>query len=309
LVTDPTRISSDAQGRGCELERDELPTFHILYRTTARENRKPRPPWYDKGVALASALRAANECDFSIEVHLLADGELSPEISERASAANLKQARINGGSNRRSFLATLRYARGVSTSSDDFIWLSEDDYLYAPESFVRVQEAREKIREADYFALYTPDDFAWHNMHPSQPVRSIPYETWTLSADWARIISTTSTFGARASALFSDEWLLRLCVLAGGPFAPSCSMALQGVAPFSYLNIHRDLNWRPSIAGTRNALFRPPMRLMVNVATLYQTWRRRLLVSPMEDLATHMEDGFISPARDWERLAGQIRLR
>ena len=309
MVADPAAILSDPPRRGCELEREELATLHILYRTTARENRKPRPSWYDKCVALASLLQAANECCFPTEVHLLADGQLAPEIIELASAANLKQVRISGGSNRRSFLASLRYARGLTNSSNDFIWLSEDDYLYCPESFVRLYEAREEIPEADYFALYRPDDLAWHNAHPSQPIRTVPRATWSLSAEWTRIISTTSTFGARASALSSDQWLLRLCVFAGGPFAPSSSMAVQGALPFSWLNIHRDLNWQPSIAATRNALFRPPMRLIVNAATLYQATRKRLLVSPVEDLATHMEDGFVSPARDWERLAGEIRLQ
>jgi hypothetical protein len=282
-------------------------TVHILYRTTARENQKGRPPWYDKGLAFASLLHAVNECGFPIEVHVLADGELAPAISERTGSGDLKQVRISGGSNRRSFLATLSYARELTTSSDDFIWLSEDDYLYAPDSFVRLHEARQKIPEADYFALYTPDDFAWHDSHRSQPLRSIPDASWRLSVEWARIISTTSTFGARAGVLSSDEWLLRLCVLAGGPFAPSCSMALQGVVPFSWLNLYRDLNWQPSIKHTRNALLRPPMRLMVNVATLCQASRRRLLLSPVEDLATHMEDGFVSPARNWEQLAGEIR--
>ena len=98
----------------------------------------------------------------------------------------------------------LRAVRGWPASH--LVYLSEDDYLFRPEAFTSLAGASCDIPEADYFAFYAstaPED---HQVRSS-------------TATWQAAETTTSSFGARTSALAADRWMPVLGCRAGFPAA------------------------------------------------------------------------------------------
>ena len=270
------------------------------YRVTPTSNGKPRPPWYTRHRALRSFLLACARAGAPVDVAFVADGGVPDDLAALVAGAG-PVLPVRGGSAAKSFRRLLDVA-AARESGDALVWLAEDDYLYRPEALGQVLAAARALPQADLFGVYTPDNADWHRRHASQPGPRPPEQRFDVEGQtWRRAWDSTSTFGLRAAALRADAGLLRLCSRAGGPWDHACAAAVQGVPPYPVTALHRDLFLRVSRASAGRAVSRPLIRAAVDAAA--RTRPPRTWVSPVVDLATHAEPGYVSAGTDWAALA------
>jgi len=270
------------------------------YRVTPGGNGKPRPPWFSRSRALRSFLASCAQAGAPVELAFVADGGVPDELADLVAGAG-PVLPVRGGSAAKSFRRLLDVA-GERETGDALVWFAEDDYLYRPEALAEVLAAAGTLPEADLFGVYTPDNADWHRGSASQPGLRPPEERFDVGGRaWRRAWDSTSTFGLRAAALRADAGLLRLCSRAGGPWDHACAAAVQGLAPYPVGALHRDLFLRLSRASAGRAVSRPLVRAAVDVAARSRT--PRTWVSPVVDLATHAEPGYLSAGTDWAELA------
>jgi hypothetical protein len=285
-----------------------LVKLHVVCRSVGSENKKNRPRFYDKTLALASLLRAADNSGISTELVFLNDGPIPPErVDLMALAGDVVQ--VSCGSNRASLRRALALPRERGWAGGDLVWFAEDDYLYAAHALAGVVAAAHELPRADYFALYSTlrfDRFATRRS-PTIGVRQRadgdPDAVALGHSRWYQAVSTTSTFGTRVRILLADEWLLRTAPFVGGAFDHATCLTLQGYRPFGW----DDLGGEPldpqqasllKRAARRTAL--TGVRLALDAVALSRSERaRRTIVAPDPDLATHMEEGKLAPGIDW----------
>lgn len=276
--------------------------LHAFYRVTPAGNRKPRPPWFSKRLALRSFLGACAAAGPGVRVVFVADGGVPAELADLVRDAG-PVVPVRGGDAPRSFRALLRVARQVR--EDGVVWFAEDDYLYRPEALQRLRAAADALPAADYFGLYTPDNTAWHLDHASQPGRRGPQERYGVGGTaWQRAWDSTSTFGLRTAALHRDAGLLELCSRTGGPWDNTTVTTVQGVPSYAWRHLYGDLYLRRSRASAQRVVGRPVLRALANLAALDASAR---WVSPVTSLATHGEVGHLAPGTDWEQIAADLQ--
>jgi glycosyltransferase involved in cell wall biosynthesis len=283
----------------------------IIYRSYGGDNLKNRPAFYSKLLALQSLLRAAEAVD--AEIFFLNDGPI-PEVSLNLMRSAGEVIPLVGAGMRHSYVSGLRFPSHRRWSSEDLVWISEDDYLYAPNAFTRLVEAAEQL-PADYFALYGGTD--------DYPVYTGSDEYWTPrgwcpsshlgpgNQRWVQILSTASTFGARVGALQQD---LPIFIEAMLPHTrmyrdhETC-VTLQGYETHEWRQLGRNLLARS--AGTPRARMREavlvPFEAAMNLRSHRRTSRRRTLLVAEPNLATHMEVEWMAPGLDWERVAAETK--
>jgi hypothetical protein len=284
--------------------------LHVLFRTHAGSNDKPRPSWYDRSTAwdsLQSSLAGAPDAALTLVV----DGDLPPEL-QAAVGPEHRRVTVSGGRASSSFRSALGVAAGlVEEEPEDTLFLfAEDDYLYRPEAIGALLAAADAVPAADYLALHTAVDEGWHATHPSQPERTVPSlpggAVTAGGSRWDRIPATTSSFAVRSAALRADRWLLDLASRAGAPFDVSSWHALQGFRPFAVRHLLADLHPEPSLRGAAKVLGKPVMRGLLDLATAAAR-PARVLIAPAEDLAMHLEPGQVELSSwDWAGLARQV---
>jgi len=273
--------------------------FHVIYRSTGRENRKRRPSFYSKLACLASFLRAFERCSDS-EVIFLNDGEIPSErlaaMKAMGEVVAIRQApepekQSIGFRLYRSNMSALQLVDERMWPGSDLVYFAEDDYLYLPEAFDRLIEAAALLRQASYLAFYA--SILWN--------RSYGY--WVNDELWQTAEGTTSTFGARIDALRADRLIHRLAFKVG--FDTDVSLAYQGIAPFRWSHIFGELlygapgNRRPFLARVRSNCGKALVNLLAARAAL----RPHLLVAPYRPLATHVELPYLATGVDWEAVA------
>lgn len=272
-----------------------------LYRVTPTGNRKPRPPWFGKRLALRSFLRALDAAGAGATVTYVADGGVPDELADLVRASG-PVVEVVGGDAPRSFRRLLEVGRGVQ--DDAVVWFAEDDYLYRPSALRDLRTAAGALPRAGYLGLYTPDNTAWHLDHASQPGRRLPEERFDVAGQaWRRSWDSTSTFGVRAGDLRRDRALLAVCSATGGPWDNTCVTTVQGVPSYAWRRLHADLYLRPSRASAGRVWSRPLLRGLSNLAALTRgaTW-----VAPETSLATHCEPDHLAPGTDWAALAQEL---
>jgi hypothetical protein len=286
--------------------------LHVLYRTHAGSNSKPRPSWYDRRTAWDS-LRASLAEVPGATVTVVVDGSLPPELTGVLGPQD-RQVVVRGGHASSSFRRALGVAGQLAAQAHEetLFWFAEDDHLYRPEAMSSLLAAASAVPAADYLALHTPDDTAWHATHPSQPDRQVPElpggPVRAGAATWHRVPKTTSTFGVRASALRADRLLLDLGSRVGAPFDTATWHALQGLQPFPWRHVLADLDPAPSVRGVVKVAAKPVMRAVFDVVS-WQVDRRRVLIAPAEDLAVHMELDQVADGSAWGDLARAVAAR
>jgi hypothetical protein len=281
----------------------------ILYRTHPGENRKQRPAWYSRQLALMSLRRALERADVEQTFTFVADGGLPQELLPLVRPTD-GVARIRGGSAASSFRRAIDVALVAAESDPDdtFYWLAEDDYLYVPGAIEALLTAVGHFEEASYFTLYKPDDSAWFETHKSQPAATVPPLVRAQPPDgdvrWRRVSHTTSTLGLRRATLLEDAALLKLGTTPGSPFDAATWHTLQGIPPYPWRYLFHDLDgyWRPR--GVAKVFGKPPMRAVVNLAAERRASRReRVLIAPSSDLAMHLETDVMPAGTMWQEHA------
>lgn len=276
------------------------------YRVTPHPNRKPRPPWASKRLALRSFLDALEQAGDDVSVTYVADGGVPDELADLVRATG-PVVPVRGGDAPKSFRALLDVALGPrGERAQGLVWFAEDDYLYRPQSLQLLRRAADALPDVDYWGLYTPDNAAWHAEHRSQPGRRGRQSTHDVDGTlWRRTWDSTSTFGLRAAALRRDTALLSLCSRTGGPWDNTTVTTVQGVPSYAWRHLYGDLYLRLSRASAGRAVGRPLLRGLANLAALgaSSTW-----LAPGTSLATHLEDGYLAPGTDWEAVAGGVQV-
>lgn len=282
--------------------------LHVVCRSVGSENRKNRPDYYDKTTSLASLVRAAENAGTPTEMVFVNDGPIPAERLKLMAAAG-EVMPVRCGSNRASLRRVLRLPRERGWAGADLVWFAEDDYLYTADSFTGLVSAARELRDADYFALYSELRFDRDAVRHAPTLASSPRAKGDPNAvalgrcRWYRAVSTTSTFGARVRTLLADERLLRTAPFVGGAFDHATFLALGGYRPFGAAELGGD-PLPPGTASVPKRLARRAaltgVRLALDAAALARPERaRRTVVAPDPDLATHLEDGMLSPGTDW----------
>lgn len=284
--------------------------LHVVYRTHPGQNRKDRPAWFDRRTAWES-LRASAARVPGARVTVVADGGLPAELAGALGPAG-EQVTVRGGHASSSFRRALSVAfhRAAREPADTLFWFAEDDYLYRPEALPDLLAAAAAVPGADYLAVQTPDDAAWHAGHPSQPDRrppSLPGGPVQVAGHrWDRVGATTSTFGVRSTALLRDRWLLDLGSRVGAPFDTATWHALQGFRPFPWGQLLADLEPAPTVRGTVKVVAKPLMRAVLDTAVAVAR-PQRALIAPAHPLAVHAEAGRVPDEAAWAELARGLR--
>lgn len=312
LVPVAAELISPETGVGprlCGFGQGDAVRLSILYRTHPGENRKRRPPWYSRRLALLSLRQALERADVEQAFTFVADGGIPEDLLPLVRPTD-GVARISGGSAASSMRRAVDVAL-VAAEHDPaatFYWLAEDDYLYRPNAVEALLTAIEHFTEVTYFTLYKPDDSAWFDTHKSQPAAPVPPLTEAQPARddvrWQRVSHTTSTLGLWRDTLLEDAQLLKLGTTPGSPFDAATWHALQGIPPYPWRYLVHDLDgyWRPR--GIAKVVGKPPMRAVVNLAARRRgAGDRRVLIAPTSDLAMHLETDVIPAGTTWEECA------
>lgn len=286
--------------------------MHVIYRYTASENRKTRPAYFSKELALASFLNAFEAARSDVRVTFVVDGDLSSEVRSVMQACGALEYG-EWRSNRASYGAQLRLARSVNAA---LVWFAEDDYLYDGDALVALVAAVRATPNVDWFALSGPTQV--HRLELSRAQSAVPlpdsrrwgggHATCVAGRSWRRIDSTTSTFGGRPAAVRSSHWLLRLCPWSGGAWDRTTCLALQGATPYPWRYLLSDL--LPASTPPKNkalrVVWRIASRLAVNIAAVTQRPRQTVLISPAVPLIAHLELPLEERPLIWHALAADL---
>lgn len=271
-----------------------MTALHVVYRSSGKENAKPRPGFYSKALALASFLRAAEQCDQVANVVFLNDVPIDPGIVEmmRPAGEVLQHGEMTLA---RSYREAVVLPGTRRWPADDFVYLAEDDYLFTPEAFTSLMGAAEAIPEASYFSFYASEAPASKAAEDEDPATAAPN-----ASGWRMAETTTSSFGARISALAADRWLHLLGCRAQGAFDNAICLAYSGVPPYRWSEVVRTAGGGPNLKTTAA---RSVARAALNLAAYASRRRPRLLLTRFPSLATHMEEPHMRPDVDWAEVA------
>jgi hypothetical protein len=206
----------------------------------------------------------------------------------------------------------LRTPQILGWPDDDLVWFAEDDYLYRPDALTHLVAAARDIPQADYFALYgfvhgrVPDE-----MVPEQPRDWLPTVAGEVDGvRWERILSTTSTFGGRVSAINADQGVFRFCMVPHKNMFrdhDTC-VVLQGFEPHQYRTLARSLvtlQGRSPKEWVRDAGLLPFL-VATNLRAHRRPPNRRLFVAAVPNLASHLEGDKLADGTDWAAVAADV---
>jgi hypothetical protein len=265
--------------------------IHLVYRSSGKENTKPRPRFYSKALALASFLRAVDQSSEVVNVIFLNDAPIPRGTLKMMGKAGEVLNR-NGLTLERSYREAITLPLERGWPSSDLVYLSEDDYLFRPEAFTRLARAARDIPQAAYFAFYAST---------ATEQRRLP----TAHGDWRLAESTTSSFGARISVLAADRWLHLIGCRAEGDFDRAICMAYAGRRPYSWQEVPSNVG---AGAGLKATTARVLGRATLNLGSYRARRQCRLLVTELPSLATHMEEPHLAEGVDWAEVATDTNL-
>ena len=283
-------------------------TIRLVYRSYGGENRKSRPVYYSKLLALASFVRAAEAADLSIT--FINDGPIPADRKALMARRGELVPIANGPAGMRtSYLTGLHQATERNWADDDVAYFCEDDYLHTIDAFATLTAAAEQLPQVAYFTL--------HGARKREPAVDFPHG-WRPQPDltaanigWSHIPSTTSTFGGRVGAVKQDMGIFRQCMR---PFRRTfldheTCLLYQGYPPYNLPEIFTGLPEHRSsgFASIAKTAVLVPFRVGMNVRALTRRSSPHLLYAPDRNLACHLENDVISPGVDWPTVASETR--
>jgi len=273
--------------------------LHTIYRTTGSENRKARPAWYSKALALESYLGSLGNVSNAGDVVFVVDGPMADTDLARLGQAG-EVVQLDGVGNSSSY----RWALGIAFdrsgwTDDDLVYFAEDDYLYRSAALPALVGAARDIQAAAFFTPYdAPDyyDLPVHRRYGAQHAS----DRWEIDGTtWRAVRSTTMTYAARLGAL---RQVTPLHVLGTRGRYPRDFDIWSGSLTYAHrYRLARSLPYsprttpvrgpRPGLAADARAVFgRPP----------------GLLIAPEAPLATHGENDWLTPGADWAEIAAEL---
>jgi hypothetical protein len=273
--------------------------LHTIYRTTGSENRKARPAWYSKALALESYLGSLAAVSDRGDVVFVVDGPMADgELTRLRDTGEVVQ--LDGVGNSSSY----RWALGIAFdrtgwTDDDLVYFAEDDYLYRPAALPALCAAARDLSAAAFFTPYDAPDYYDHPAHDRYRARH-ERDRWDVDRiAWRAVRSTTMTYAARLGAL---RQVTPLHVLGTRGRYPRDFDIWSGTLTYAYrYRLARSLPYsprttpvrgpRPGLAADARAAFgRPP----------------GLLIAPEAPLATHGESDWLTPGADWAEIAAEL---
>jgi hypothetical protein len=286
------------------------PRLHVVHRSTARDNAKPRPVWYDKSVCLLSLVRAARACDRLGEVVLLNvdDAPMPPDrlaLQRELGRVETVPATGMGATYRR----CLEVATGSGWADDDLVYLAEDDYLLLPHALSALVAAADAL-PAHYLALYAAvlgEEPNGTDLPPElrlPPALSASTATEVDGVRWRRAVSSNLSVGARVATLREDLLLHRVAPSAGSWFDHFLSLAVQGQRPCTARQLLLPVQESPHL-GRRARI--AVWRAVLTAGALRRRRDPHVLVSAVPPLACHAETGYLAAGTDWAAVAADTR--
>jgi hypothetical protein len=279
--------------------------LHAIYRSYGGENRKSRPAYYSKLLALASFVRAVDQLESPVGLTFLNDGPVANDAYRLMEAVG-RVVSFDRLGIRGSYAKALKLAVGSNGDESDIVWLAEDDYLYRPDALARLLSAARLVPWASYFALY--GTFSTLEPEMSGAEDRVTPRGWrdrggvtVRGHHWRHAVSTTSTFGARLPALRRDRQLFRTALYSARAWDHQTCLAYQGYVPFRGRWLLQD----PSTPGSESAQSRikvlgaTPIKVVVDAMAYRRARQPGLLVAPRPALATHLQLPHIAPGTDW----------
>ncbi|WP_369140780.1 hypothetical protein [Modestobacter versicolor] len=301
---------------------DPTSRLRILYRHYGGDNDKPRPEYYSKMLALASMLRAVEALDVEPEIVYINDA-VSPGPILSLMEQTGEVVPVRGGSDAKSYRAMIDREVARPASPDQFLWFSEDDYLYRRDALQLLTSGLAALPGADYVTMYGSRSLDVASSGP----RAVSFAPGGAEGDpgaaitvdgvqWYRAFASTSTYGTRLGTLREDRRLLVLCANSGGPWDRTTSQVLAGYRPFGLAELREDVLPRGSVsaADRGKGLARAAMRVAVTARSLRRQSRRRTLFAADPELISHMEvhdsttrtvPSAQSAATDWAAIAAE----
>jgi glycosyltransferase involved in cell wall biosynthesis len=268
--------------------------FHTIYRSAPGENKKDRPSFYSKDLALSSFLAAMGEAPPGERI-FVNDGEL-PDRRAAAIREGGKVVLLPGVGNCRSYRACVGIVETTDWADDDLVYLAEDDYLYRPGALTALAEAANELPDVDYFSLYDHPDLYRLARHRRFMARRRD-RALVGDVQWRRVRSTCLTYAARVGALREDSWVHYMCSRPGDvPFDDDLWAILTGAWASHVVPRLLKVGGRPRIAALANRWLRPERRPKV-----------RLLYVSRPSLATHLAAGQLGRGTDWSTISESLR--
>ena len=280
--------------------------LHAIYRSYGGENRKSRPAYYSKLLALASFVRAVDQLECPVGLTFLNDGPVANDAYRLMQTVG-RVAPFDRLGIRGSYARALTLAVGCNGAESDIVWLAEDDYLYRPDALERLVAAARLIPWASYFTLY--GSFPPLELEMSGEDDSIALRGWrdrggvtVHGHEWRHAVSTTSTFGARLPALRRDRRLFRMALYSARAWDHHTCLAYQGYVPFRGRGLLEDPSTRgaESVRSRIKVLCATPIKVVVDAMAYRRARQPGLLVAPRPSLATHLELPYLAPGTDWD---------
>ena len=289
--------------------------LHVLYRSYGGENRKGRPPYYSKHVSLLSFLRSLENAP-GLDVSFINNGPIPADRLELMQATGARILQIDKPAMRPSYRFALNYAMKSDWADDDVVYLVEDDYLHLPEALAVLDKSVRALPEISYFLTYGS---TWtHPLHSAEHLAVLKPRRWRPGVPtevdgqtWRPAYAATSTYAVRVGALRQDY---RIILQGHLPYRHhyldlEMGLAWQGYEPYRWGNIAKEAVGLAE-GGVREkirAVGGAPFKVAFNLRSHRRTDRRRLLYAAVPNLATHVEQDWTSPGRDWAALAEETQ--
>jgi hypothetical protein len=289
-----------------------LPTLHVVLRSTAKENTKPRPPFFSKLACLLSLLRAGSEGGGGADMIFVNDGRVGGRLGELMAASG---EIVEGSFDlRRSYTTAIDLVCSRPWPDDDLVYLCEDDHLHQPAALTALASAATSFPEYDYFGLYASVDARVPNGAPLPAGLPVPRRWRPSTADlvaadghhWRRALSTTSTFAARVGALRADARIHRVGHRGrghAGAHDHSICLAYQGFTPFPWGRPFRHVVAGGAAEPLGRRLKHGVWDLALDGLAVQARPRHHQLLGAAPSLACHVEVGYLASGVDWPSVA------
>lgn len=192
---------------------------------------------------------------------------------------NLEIINLPGIGNAKTF--ELQIDKLVNQNDSDLVYFAEDDYLYLPNSFKKMINFIKNNKNIDFISAYDHLDYYQMAIHRNPNIMQEGNQRWRVSS------STCLTFLAKKKSLKDSKKVF-----------------------LSYTRKNRDVSVWLSLTKINlfnpQLLFKDPLSFKIIGYTWFRGWqqiifgKKRVLVTPLPSLATHIESTAIAPGIAWK---------